>query len=84
MLPALLHRNLHLPSKGAMMLRGGTPRSFILVALLFFCWPLPAQDGLSAGTRAPDIELPALSGTHISLASYLNKNIVVLHFWKLR
>lgn len=67
-----------------MLPRGGASRSFVLVVLILFCIPLMAQDGLAVGSQAPDFDLPALDGARVALTSFLNKNIVVLHFWKLR
>lgn len=58
-------------------------RWFVLFILWLFYVPTTnAQEGLKAGVKAPDFELPTTTGKKVSLNSFLNKNIVILHFWK--
>lgn len=67
-----------------MIQRSCNPHSIALILLIFFSVPLLAQDGLPVGSRAPDFNLPTLDGTRVTLSSFADKNIVVLHFWKTR
>jgi hypothetical protein len=39
-----------------------------------------AQTGLTPGSRAPDFDLPDLSGDHVALGAYSGKPLVVLFF----
>jgi hypothetical protein len=42
-------------------------------------------EGLSTGVKAPDFRLPlAGSGGESGLSDFLNKKIVIVHFWKSR
>lgn len=62
-----------------------TSKATLLLLVLFcmsFVPPAHAQEGLKAGVKAPEFELPTINGNKISLSSFLNKNIVILHFWK--
>jgi hypothetical protein len=62
---------------------GSGAKWFCVVFICLFCAPsIQAQGGLKAGSKAPDFELPTINGQKIALNSFLNKNIVILHFWK--
>ena len=40
-------------------------------------------EDLSVGSKAPDFKLPSLEKDQtISLSDYVNKKIVIVHFWK--
>ncbi len=57
----------------------------LLLLALFWMSFVPrahGQEGLRAGIKAPNFELPTINGNKISLGSFLDKNIVILHFWK--
>jgi hypothetical protein len=42
-------------------------------------------EGLSVGAKAPDFRLPLAGATgEIGLSDFLNKKIVIVHFWKSR
>ena len=57
---------------------------FLFLALGMFGSVL-AADGLAVGTPAPDFRLPSIgSGGEIGLKDYLDKKIVIVHFWKSR
>jgi hypothetical protein len=57
----------------------------VLSVLAFAIWAsaLHAEEGLRAGVRAPVFSLPA-AGTAktVSLQSFVDKGVVILHFWK--
>jgi peroxiredoxin len=38
------------------------------------------MDGLGVGSRAPDFNLPATTGSEIRLSDYLGKSAVILFF----
>lgn len=62
-----------------------TSKSTLLLIVLLGVSYTPsahAQEGLRAGIKAPNFELPTINGNKISLGSFLDKNIVILHFWK--
>jgi peroxiredoxin len=40
------------------------------------------QEGLRRGVKAPDFELPSVSGKKIALREFENKKVVIVHFWK--
>jgi peroxiredoxin len=44
-----------------------------------------AASGLAVGTPAPDFRLPSIgTGGDIGLKDFVNKKIVIVHFWKSR
>lgn len=59
-------------------------RTILLLVLIWmtFIPRVYGQEGLRPGAKAPNFELPTINGNKISLGSFLNKNIVILHFWK--
>lgn len=70
---------LHVVPVKSMLMRS----ALILPVALFCCvWAARAQEGLSAGVKAPDFELPSISGKKIALREFLNKKVVIVHFWK--
>jgi hypothetical protein len=57
----------------------------VLAVLAFAIWApgLHAEEGLRAGVEAPAFSLPAAGTTNtVSLQSFVNKSVVILHFWK--
>jgi peroxiredoxin len=41
-----------------------------------------SQDGLKVGTKAPDFELPSVTGKKVALREFADRKIVIVHFWK--
>ncbi len=59
----------------------------ILIPLILFIIgiPLLAQNKLETGTKAPDFSLPCIgSEKPMVLSDYVDKKIVIVHFWKSR
>lgn len=52
------------------------------VVFIFLCGTAYSQEGLRAGVKAPDFELPAVGGKRIALREFQNKKVVIVHFWK--
>jgi len=64
----------------------GKRHLFILLLLLSIAGvPLHANDKLDIGSKAPDFSLPAIGAEKtVSLTDFVNKKIVIVHFWKSR
>lgn len=56
--------------------------AILFVLTLFLCATANGQEGLRAGMKAPDFELPSVGGKKIALREFQNKKIVIVHFWK--
>ena len=55
----------------------------LLAAFLLSTPAIFAQDHLEEGTKAPDFSLPAVNQEElVSLSDFLDKKIVIVHFWK--
>jgi hypothetical protein len=55
------------------------------VLLLLAAIPLVAGDKVKVGAQAPEFKLPVvLSDSTITLSDFVNKKIVIVHFWKSR
>ena len=62
----------------------GIVKLTIASLVLIITLPLISED-LKVGSRAPDFRLPvALSDSTISLSDFIDKKIVIVHFWKSR
>ena len=58
---------------------------FIVVILLLAALPVLAGDKVEVGSKAPEFKLPvALSDSTISLSDFVDKKVVIVHFWKSR
>ena len=64
----------------------GKRNLFIPFLLLYIAWvSLHANDKLDIGSKAPDFTLPAIGAEKaVSLTDFVNKKIVIVHFWKSR
>ena len=59
--------------------------AFILLFLTISVISAFADDKLPVGSKAPDFSLPVIgSDKSISISDYINKKIVIVHFWKSR
>ena len=57
----------------------------VLIGLLLISTALFSAEELSVGSKAPDFTLPVLGKEKpVSLSDYINKKIVIVHFWKSR
>jgi hypothetical protein len=55
----------------------------LLLALCAFPFSVCTQEPLSAGTVAPDFQLPSVTGGgQVSLYEALGRGTVIVHFWK--
>ena len=52
------------------------------VVTILLCVTAYPQEGLRKGVKAPDFELPSVSGKKIALREFENKKVVIVHFWK--
>ena len=62
-------------------------KNIIKLVFLFLCFgligALAGNEDLKVGAKAPDFKLPSLEKDQtISLSDYVNKKIVIVHFWK--
>ena len=64
----------------------GKRNLFIPFLLLFIAGvSLHANDKLDIGSKAPDFSLPTIGAEKpVSLADFVNKKMVIVHFWKSR
>jgi hypothetical protein len=63
--------------------RHGTIRLLIAVTLCLITASAISSDRVKVGTKAPDFKLPVvLSDSTISLSDFIDKKIVIVHFWK--
>jgi Cu/Ag efflux protein CusF len=54
-----------------------------IISIISIAVNAKASDGLAAGTAAPDFRLPLADGTgEVRLSDFMNKKIVIVHFWK--
>jgi len=59
------------------------PAVFAVLGFLICASSLRAEEGLKAGVQAPVFTLPAVgTAKSVSLRSYADKSVVILHFWK--
>ena len=60
-------------------------KKWVWIGVLGFIIPLSAANGLQVGTPLPDFQLPAIgSGRPVALNEFINKKIIIVHFWKSR
>jgi len=56
---------------------------FVVLGFLICASGLRAEEGLKAGVQAPAFTLPAVgTAKTVSLRSYADESVVILHFWK--
>lgn len=56
-----------------------------MLAIMLLSLLSPALAEIEAGEKAPDFTLPAVGAEDpVSLSDYIDKKIVIVHFWKSR
>ena len=61
------------------------PLPFLLIFMVLSLFPLYAEDKLEVGSKAPEFSLPAEGADKpIAMSDFVDKKIVIVHFWKSR
>ena len=61
------------------------PLPFLFIFMVISVFPLFAEDKLAVGSKAPDFSLPVVGADKpIAMSDFVDKKIVIVHFWKSR
>ena len=61
------------------------PLPFLFIFMVISLLPLIAEDKLEVGSKAPEFSLPVVgSDEPIVMSDFVDKKIVIVHFWKSR